>query len=183
MRDNLALDTEMLIREAKSNNPRQVGKSEPILQTKSQIMHFCPSQLGLGAPPASRQPRLTALAAPKGGWHGRPRIALKRMYLYQWPLELSKLIKSSPGSRTENRQPPLKRPVSSKPQPATLPARICRRTAALRCAMPPRQCRVIAVARCHDLPRDLTLVRKRHRTVGKSENVPASTNQDLGLVP
>ncbi|KAL7950596.1 hypothetical protein V8C42DRAFT_306980 [Trichoderma barbatum] len=53
----------------------------------------------------------------------------------------------------------------------------------LRCAMPPRQCRVIAVARCHDLPRDLALVRKRHRTVGESENVPASTNQDLGVSP
>lgn len=181
MRDNLALDTEMLIREAKSNNPRQAGKSEPILQTKSQIMAFL-SFSAWARSSASKPPTAPhGTGCPKGGWHGRPRIALKRMY--QWPLELSKLIKSSPGSRTENRQPPLKRPVSSKPQPATLPARICRQTAALRCAMPPRQCRVIAVARCHDLPRDLTLVRKRHRTVGKSENVPASTNQDLGLVP
>ncbi|KAL6690410.1 hypothetical protein J3F84DRAFT_389261 [Trichoderma pleuroticola] len=143
-------------------------------------MHLVLLSLGLGAPPGKPPTAPHGTGDPPRA-DGRPRIALERMY--QWPLELSKLIKLPWFANTE--QPaPTHRPVSSKPQPATLPARICRQTAALRCAMPPRQCRVIGSReRCHDLPRALALVRKRHRTVGKSEKCTCFYQPGPGVSP
>ncbi|KAL6824029.1 hypothetical protein V8C40DRAFT_247098 [Trichoderma camerunense] len=56
----------MLIREAKSNSSETSGKRRANTSTKSQIMHFCPSQLGLGAPPGKPPTAPHGTGCPQG---------------------------------------------------------------------------------------------------------------------